>query len=353
MVSVIRYLFLLSLVVLTACGKNEFNLDFRLEKDVTENYNVNYYASAKNGGRTIQAVASVREGNCELKGFTQQPTLLYITKRNSVLPLVIYAEKNNKIEISGEGKEPLDWDVKGNEINEILSAWRLDNKEIMSECVPDSVNNAVERFVEENPESQVSTILMLCYFDRKVNERKYTELMGMLKGEAKNTEWLRIIGRSDQLIHSYSYPARLESMVMRSAKKGGDTLIIDKKNPVLLLFWESGNSDRKVMIDSIKALEKEFPDSSRIIADVCLDIDSIGWKNTMKKDSLYKDMKRFWAPAGLNETRMQKLKVAAIPYYIVFTKEGVQSYRGTDLSDAINEYRTLFNSSDSTLNQSP
>ncbi|MCH5242615.1 MAG: hypothetical protein J1F67_09375 [Muribaculaceae bacterium] len=350
MVSLIRYLFLLSLVVFTACGKNEFNLEFQLATDVTENYNVNYYASDTKGGRTIQAVASVREGKCDLKGYTKRPTIVYITQRASVLPLVIYAERNNKIEISGENKDPLDWEVRGNLINETLSEWRIENKEIMVKCTPDSVNKAVGSFVEENPENPVSTILMLCYFNRKVQERRYEELMGMLKGDAKDPEWLGMIGRTDQIYHSYSYPARLESMVMRSAKKGGDTLFIDHKNPIFLLFWETGYTNRKVIIDSIKSLEKEFPDSLRIIADVCLDIDSIGWKNAMKKDSLFKEMKRFWSPTGLTDPTMMKFKVTAIPYYIVFNKEGVQSYRGTELSDAITEYRTLFNSKDSTLN---
>lgn len=354
MVSKIRYIFLLTLVIVfTACGKNEFTLEFRLASEVTENYNVNYYATESNGGKTVQAVASVRDGKCELKGITKLPTLVYITNRTSLLPLVIYAERNNKIEISGDNKEPLQWSVNGNEINEELTVWRNRNKDILDTCIPDSVNGAVALFVEENSGSVISTILMFCYFNRKENEKKYEELMGLLKGEARNPEWLRILGRSDQMYHSYSYPARLENMVMRSTKKGGDTLIIDKKNPVMVLFWQNGYSDRKTIIDSIKALEKEFPDSARIIADVCLDIDSVGWRSAMRKDSLSEKMKRFWAPAGLNETTIQKLKVNAIPYYIVFNKEGIQSYRGTDLSDAIKEYRSLFNSSDTTINPTP
>lgn len=347
MVSLIRNIFLFSLVVLTACGKNEFILKFDLPSDVTDNYTVDYYATDTNGGRTIQAVASVREGKCELKGFTKQPTLVTITKRNSVFPLVIYAEKNKVIEISGQGSLPLDWEVKGNEINETLSSWRLENNEIWKENLPDSVNNAVEKFVEENEFNPVSTILMLCYFQRKDHERKYTELMSLLKGEAKNPMWLRLVGRSDQLIHSYSYPARLENIVLRAYNKGKDTLIIDKKNPVLMLFWQTGYADRKDMIDSIKALEKEFPDSSRIIADVCLEVDSLAWKNAVKKDSLNKDMKRFLAVRGMATPSMMKLKVDAVPYFIVFDKNGEQIYRGADLPSAIKEYRLLFNATDS------
>ena len=346
MVSITRYIFLFSLAILTACGKNEFNLEFDLATDVTDNYNVTYYATDYEGGATVQAVASVREGKCELKGVTRKPTLVYITTRKSILPLVVYAEKGNKIKISGESKEPLDWRVEGNVINDSLSDWRLQNREIWNECLPDSVNNAVEKYVELNDDNAVSTILMLCYFDRKENERKYNELMGSLEGEAKNPEWLKIIGRSDQVNHIYSFPARLESMIMKSINKGGDTLYLDKKNPIFMIFWETGSSDRKNIIDSIKVLEKEFPDSSRIIADVCLDVDSVAWKNAMRKDSLFKDMKRFWAPTGVTDRTIMKMKVDAVPYFIVFDKEGVQSYRGKEISDAMTEYRRLFNSKD-------
>lgn len=347
MVSIKHYIFLLSIVIFTACGKNEFNMEFNIASDVTDNYNVTYYATDIRGGITVQAVASVREGKCELKGVTKLPTLVYITQRNSILPLVLYADKGNKIEISGDSKQPLDWNVEGNEINVGLSEWRLTNKNIFIECNSDSVNSAVRNYVEKNPESPVSTILMLCYFDRKINEREYNELLGSLKGEAKNSDWLKIIGRSDQLIHSYSFPARLESLILRSINKGGDTLMIDKKNPAMLIFWETGYSEKKSLIDSIKAMEKEFPDSSRLIADICLDIDSMAWRNAIKKDSLYKDMKRFWVPSGLTDPKMMKFKVDAIPYFIVFDKEGVQSYRGKEISEAMDDYRRIFNSSDS------
>ena len=347
MVSLTRYIFLFSLVILTACGKNEFDLEFELATDVTDNYNVTYYATDYQGGATVQAVASVREGKCELKGFTRKPTIVYITTRKSILPLVVYADKGNKIKISGETGQPLEWNVEGTEINDSLSNWRLKYREIWNDCLPDSVNNAVEKYVEANPDGKVSTILMLSYFNRKVNENKYNELMGSLRGEARSSELLQSLGRADQVNHFYSFPARLENMVMRSVNKGGDTLSTDKKNPVFLLFWETGNSDRSSMIDSIKVLEKEFPDFSRIIADVCLDIDSTAWKNAMRRDSLYEDMKRFWAPLGLTHPTMMKMKVDAIPYFIVFDKEGVQSYRGTEISEAMSEYRRLFNSSDS------
>lgn len=345
MVSYMRYLFLIPLLLLMACGKNEFYLEFDLQKDVTENYTVNYYATDIKGGVTIQAVASVREGKCELKGVTKRPTIAYITNRNSKLPLVVYAERGNKIDIKEGDVNPLTWVVEGNDINREISQWRQNNLEVLLNNETDSINAAVGIYVEENPENPVSTILMLCYYDRKSNERGYAALMSSIKGIARSTEWLDLIGRSDQLFHKYSYPARLESMIMRSNKEGADTISVNGKNPLFLLFWQTGENQKKEIVDSLKVLEKELPDSAILIADICLDPDSTGWKNSIRRDSI-KITKRFWAPMGLTDRTVMKLKVPTIPYYMVFNKGGEEEYRGTELSEAINEYRRLYHLKD-------
>ncbi|MCH5231634.1 MAG: DUF4369 domain-containing protein [Muribaculaceae bacterium] len=340
MVSILRYIFFFSLIFLLGCKKAEFTLNFNLEKDVTENYNVTYYAAAIKGGLTVQSVASVREGKCLLKGTTVLPTMVDIFTRRSSFPLVLIASKGSEIKISGEGNDPLGWNVEGDKINEELSAWRLENLHSLRENETDSVNQAVRNFVEGNRENPVSTILMLCYYNREADENGYSELMASLKGEARNEQWLHILARTDQLLHHYSYPAGLESLVMRSMKEGADTLTADSKNPIFLLIWQSGYSDKNNMVDSIKALGKEYPDSVRIIADIFADIDSVAWKNAIRRDSL-DFIKRFWAPLSLADPTLQKLKVKGLPYFIVFSPDGAQSYRGTDLSEAMTRYRRL------------
>ena len=117
---------------------------------------------------------------------------------------------------------------------------------------------------------------------------------------------------------------------------------LNDKEPLLLMFWQVGFTKRKEIVDTLKSLEKEFSKDDIKIADVCVDIDSIGWKNIIKKDSLNL-VKRFWTPSGLADKTVMKLKVPATPYYIVFDKEGNQVYRGADLWEAIKDYRKLKN----------
>ena len=173
MVSNMRYIFFICLLLLMSCGRNRFTLDFDLNKEVTENYNVDYYATDVNGGVTVQAVASVREGRCVLDGYTKKPTLVYISRRNSMYPLVVYAEKGKKIKITGQGKDPLAWDVEGKDINGELTVWRLQHFENFTVNKKDSVNLWIKDFVENNPQNPLSTVLMLCYYNREIDERGY------------------------------------------------------------------------------------------------------------------------------------------------------------------------------------
>lgn len=340
-----RYIFFFLLFSLISCGKNEFNLDFDLSKDITDNYNVTYYATDVDGGKTVQAVASVREGVCQLKCVTKRPTVCFLTSRKSGLPLVIYASRGEKITIDGDGAEPLEWKVEGNDINKSMSEWRAENISVLLHNNTDSINNAVRNYVEENSGNPVSTLLMLSYFDRAADERGYEDLMASLNGKAKEDKWLILMGRTDQLYHNYFYPARLQSMIQRSHKGGTDTVAVDGKNPVILLFWQSGYTERKELMDSIKVLTKDYPDSVRIIADACLDVDSLEWRRSLRRDSLDDKIKRLWIPYGLTDPAVTKLKVTNIPYFIVFDREGYQSYRGKDLSAAMKEYRSLLKDS--------
>ena len=334
----LRYIFFICLLPLMGCAKIEFKLDFNLAKEVTENYNVTYYATDKSGGLTVQAVASVRLGRCELIGKTKKTTLVYITTRKSNFPLVVWADKGEEINISGNDNNPLAWKVGTAGVNKELSEWRTANLTSLVNNETDSVNSAVKNFVVSNPENPVSTILLECYFSRSRNEMEYAELMGALKGAAKSPDLRKMIARTDYTGPYVSFPAKLESMIMRSPKEEGDTLIIDNKNPLLVLFWQPGGEDKAEMVDSIKKLIKEFPEAAPFVADVCLDIDSTAWRNSIRRDSL-NNVKRFWAPKGLADETVGKLHVSSIPYYIVFDKDGRQSYRGRDLGDALSEYR--------------
>lgn len=337
----IRILFFVFAAVATGCTKNEFYLEFSLPEEITHNYSVNYYGSSKKGGFLVQATAPVQKGKYELRCVTVLPTLVYISSASHPEGIVVYAKRGEKIKITGTSANPAAWTADGNNINKRLSAWRKENADILEKGNKEEINAAVAAFVRENPSDPVSTILMETTFSRRLSPKGYLSLWNSLQGNAKERQWINLIGRADQLTPSVEWPAILKSLYMRSAGNGIDTIITSKTNATLLFFWINAIDNRNVYFDSLQNLTKEFPDSvSRIIADVSLEPDSLSWRNFIRKDTIDKIV-RFWAPQGLADSRLIKLGVPDYPYFIVYDKEGNPMYRGKETSEAFKTFRTL------------
>lgn len=341
MISYIRAIVFAFLLVLVGCTKNEFTLNFNLSEDVSDNYDVAYFAADAEGGYLVQTAASVMKGQAFLKGVTISPTLIYIVNRRSKVPLVIYADKGEKITIEGESSDPLEWKVEGNEINATLSAWREENADELKKDDSSVINKDIEDFVSENPDSPAGLILLETYFDKRLDYFRYMSLLQHYSGMYHKEQWLGRMPEVENMGAPLAYPASIQSMVMRASHGGTDTIMFSRHTPGFLMFWQNDIKNKKALIDSLRKLVKEFPDSTkRYIADINLDHDSTTWRSAIKKDTLSKEL-RLWAPAGLADEAVMKLRVGGVPYFIVLDSAGHQTYRGIEVEEAMNEFRTL------------
>lgn len=340
MISIIRIFFLSLILALSSCSGNDFYIEFDLPADVTANYKVSYYASDKRGGMMIETAAPVVNGKFVLKGQTINPALLYLSGSDH-RSIAIYVERGEKLKISGESANPYSWMIKGNETDELWSLWRNENMETLSLDDPQKTNLAVAKYVIHNPESPLSALILLTSFSRKDDEAMFRSLWLRLAGDARDPKWTSLAGRADQPDNFVRTPGILRSMAVRSFHHGIDTIRPDSAVASILFFWHAGSAARKEYIDSIKTLAKEYPDSAtRIIADICLDADSIAWRSPLRSDSL-ENVVRAWAPAGLADSKIMGLCVPRTPFFIVFSPDGVQQYRGSDTKEAFAAFRSL------------
>ncbi len=338
---ILRIFILLAVITAGGCSRNEFTIDFELPEDVTLNVSASYHATDKRGGMQIEAVAPVTHGKGTLKCVTRYPVLVYLRIGSAKQPTVIYAERDNKIMATGENNRMETWTFNGNKINERWSEWRNTYADTIASGDPQTINIAVAKYVYANPSDPLSTLLLLTSFSRKDDEKLFRSLWFKLEGEAREKKWVELVSRADQPTMAISKPGRLISAIFRSAGNGVDTLRTNSVKASLLFFWNSGLSKRKEYIDSIKTLAKAYPDSAtRIIADVCMEPDSMAWRSPLRSDSL-KKVTRLWVPAGMADRRLMDLEVRQSPFFIVFSPDGSQTYRGGDISEAIKEFRSL------------
>ncbi len=340
MSKIFRFSLILILTLLCACGKNEFTLKFSLPKDYASNIKLVYYASDKRGGRMIETVATIMGGKGELRSPTSNPTLLYLYAGGNV-PTVVYVERHDEINISGKESNAALWSIGGNRINEDLTLWRNAHATTLLSGTPKEINEAVADYVETNPDNPVSAILLLTAFSRSDNERQFLDLWYNLGEKAEKERWMKIVGRTDMLHSAIRHPGKLLSIAPRSLANGIDTIRPSAVSATILFFWNNGMDKRKDMIDSLKVLAKEYPDSSaRIIADISLDADSISWRSPLRSDSV-KSIARFLIPAGLADQRLMSLQVTKTPFFMVVTPDGLQVYRGDNVDDAMKTFRYL------------
>lgn len=337
-------IFIVFCCIISGCSKSRFTLIFNLPEDYNSTPRIIYYASDKKGGAIIERVAVVNKGKGELESPFVNPAIIYIYPSSAQSrPLAIYAEKGDEITVTGDSSNPYSWIIGGNEVNEELSAWRNANAAELETADNEKMNSLVSKFVSANPESEISPFLLLTSYSRADNETQFRRLWNSLGPGADASSWSGMAARADMIQKDARTPGRLISIALRSLQNGIDTIRPDSTRATMLFFWQNSFGKRKEWFDSIRALSREFPDSSsRVIADVCLEPDSLSWRSALRQDSL-KKVARLWVPAGQADARLMNLDVPRVPFFIVFSPDGHQKYRGSETAEAFATFRSLMN----------
>lgn len=324
---------LLALVLLGSCTRNEFKVSFELSKSDQASYSLRWYASDSRQGWFVETVVPLHGGKGEAACMTRNPALVYIYQGGNLSKTVFYAERGDKIVITGNEPAPVAWSIAGNEINEKLTEWRLANREALSAGDSKRINGAVATYVAENSSSPVSTILLLEYFDRRADEAGFLASWKKLSGEASEEKWSELCGRSDVVFFEPESPVLPPSLIVRKPRARYDTLTF-KGKPSLLFFYRNSDNGRPEGISMLRDLSKQWKDSaSRILCSISFDSDSISWMTRLREDSL-SGVVLAWNPLAELREEYIKMGVPRTPYYIVTGRNGKSLYRGDESSKA-------------------
>ncbi|MDE7347662.1 MAG: hypothetical protein K2N48_13100 [Muribaculaceae bacterium] len=336
----------LMVLMLGGCVKNEFKVDFEFPKDHLGNYLMSYYAWDSRGGRWIEHTASIQEGKATAECITRLPTLIYVSDASQPgNSMIIYAERGDRIKVSGDGKEMGEWTVVGNKVSERWSEWR--KKTYPKKSDSKAFEKSIEEYVTSNPKDELSAILLLTEWNRRENPDGFVRLWNMVDKGVRSQQLIEMCGVTDLLgvefttnadgNLEYSKNPKVKSLTLRSRDNGTDTLKFNKAS--ILYFYGENNVARREAVDSMKVLVKDYPDSlKRVVADIYMDSDSMTWINAIRRDSL-KGTVRAWQPRGLAEGDMVKMGVTRLPWFIVKDKTAGETYSGDDLKKAIAAFR--------------
>lgn len=326
---IIKSLFLIGIIMLQGCVKNEVKVEFALPANVNDAYKMTYYASDPKKGWYVETVAAVQQGKAQLHLATRNPSLVFILDNSRIPRAVFYIERGDKIIITGDSSDPISWIIKGNDLTEEWTQWRINSRAALSSADFSKINGAVSDYVKKNPEKPLSTLLLLTYFDRRLDPVLFNKLWKTLKGKALEPKWMQLVSRSDLLAEAPLAAYELKTMLLRSMGNGVDTLRFPSV-PAILYFRRDDDATRDEGVEILRGLAKDYPDSaSRIIADISFDTDSMSWTARARRDSLSKII-RAWNIHAEADTDMIRMGVERTPWFVVLDAKGKRTYAGDD-----------------------
>lgn len=326
-------------LTLSGCAKARFSISFDLDPSVNTSYRLQYYAASKKQSLWMEAQVFVKNGKAEQEATTVYPAVVYLFVGSETPSLCFYAERGDKIKITGNGNNPAAWDVDGNRINREWSQWRKDNLKILEKNNPQEINAAIAKYVRENPDKKLSLLLLATTFIRNDDDMLYRRLWDSLSPDLKDDEMMELVNHIDESLTKALPP--LPEGVFRTCGNGCDTLRPAKARASIIFFWRNSDMQRRTALDSLRSLARAYPDSvSRNIVDICMEPDSISWVSGLQGDSLSHTL-RVWMPLGPSDKWAVSAAPLATPSFIVADSKGIQIYRGANVEKAALDFRKL------------
>ena len=206
------------------CVRNEFDVEVNLPEKVSGHYSFLYYASDPAKGWFAEEMMMVEKGKGAVTGRTRNPSLVWIMDASGRPAALFYAERGDRIRITGDSENPASWRVKGNDVTGRIDGWRHSNRAALSSMDARKVNAAVSGYVRENPSDPVSAILMAVYYDRRADEAGFAATWKMLRDDALEKEWVDLVSRSDISTGGPWMRKMPREVVLKSVGNGVDTL---------------------------------------------------------------------------------------------------------------------------------
>lgn len=327
-------------VLCSGCIKSEMTLTFELSPDVNTQCRLVYYASARNGGMLKETAADISAGKAEMKLPQRYPSIIYLFSTAAKSPsAIIYAKGGDKIVVSGKSRDISEWDIKGNDITDELTSWRLKNKSVLNSHNEEKVNQAVATYVKEHPSSEASVILLYVYFTRRGHEEEFSGLLAKVKRSLLEDKKLMNALSSADLIAGLPDTPRYPSRIIMLGEEGyADTLSLAKGKGTLLLFCNGRGSVDNISADSLKSIVARR--GEKTVAELYMDGDSVSWRRHLASDSIA-GMRRLWMPLATADSLSMNMGIRRAPYYVVFDSNGKVVYRGDKWKDASKKFESL------------
>lgn len=285
---------------------------------------------------------------------------------------VVFADKGDKIQISGDVSMPDILQVEGNDLNEEMNKFKESIAEISKSVSklknelytsyvsgnqnkykellqsPDlirankEIKEKAEAFIRAHISSLASVYLLDRYFVQETNPDigKIRELVAVLSGSMKDSPFMQQVTKLINAEKAISVGKQAPYFYLPDNKKGYVNLSNYKDKYLLVNFWASwSNPSRKENV-TINSIYKRFGKNHFAILNISLDTDKKVWTDAIKRDSLAGE--QACDLNGWNSPIAQSYGVEVLPSNILIDPQGSILARNLEEKELIKQLQELF-----------
>ncbi len=329
--------------LLLSCGESK--KEFVVEGTINNLGGQALYAVYEPGDRLVVDTLRPSNGYISLRNTSEEliPIQFYYSDKTPFTKL--YVKNGDRIELSGDGKDPFGLSVEGSAINKHLFEFNLTHKAILQnwmdernkaqsglkgekyEVAYQELQNAIVDYVHQKPNNPVSAILIGDYLLGEADKVLCDSLIGLLGEELMISSPAKPILLYQQFQDSLANDSILPSFRWINPADTIDHLDTHKAIATLLYFQSSDNfgTARRYQLFMETWSEKYAPDTLQLI-EISLDRDSAVWHEKIKNDTV--KWERRWLQDNYLTPGIKQLNIQQLPYLIVIDSIGQIVTRG-------------------------
>lgn len=325
----------LSAVVLSlmaSCGGRE-NLKITADIDGlgTQNVNLTYYT--RSGLKTVSI--PVVDGHLEYSYVSDEPLLIELTTGGGRLIGHLVAKNGQSVSAAYKLGDMSATTVKGDAVSKRLAEFCAANAAYIDSLNPQKLNGAIAKYVTENPDDQVSAILMSRYYDSTIDPAGASELLSGISASARPAAF--VAGLSELLNVSPDSVATLTELTLYGR---GDSLVtVAPHDSIGLLLAVSAVNDVRMPRDTAVARLNAAADSLKnrlAVVELIVAPDTAGWHEACRGAKT--DYRIGWLPGGIASPAVRHLNIKSVPAVLVADSCGNIVYRGASLEEAVKQF---------------
>lgn len=316
-------------LILSSCGDDsQFRITGSIDGLGTRHVYIMYVAD----GSVNRFMTTAIDGKFVIDGVSSDYTVVEIFSSTKELVGRVLAKNGQTIECSFNPDDYYAMKIKGNKPTEQWGRFLNENSKVLSTGTPAEVNALVKKYVVDNRDNIVSSLLMMTQYDAIDNESQADSLFSLIEPKARPEKLVDDYRRLLIQVNNSALNVKVRPFSLYSY---GDSMerYSPSRSSCSLLYFSTVQSGRDTIISTLRKAFDGYPRRRFKLVDVSFTPDTLSWKNVARMDSV--GWPQVWAVGGVANSVFDELNIPRLPYFIVADSTGKQLYRGASVSRAV------------------